>query len=51
MEVTFFDEDGYGWYAVMAFYSDEGLESQIFNPDFDGDGYYDYDGFPPALPW
>ena len=47
MEVTFFDEDGYGWYAGgMAFYSDEGLESQIFfNPDFDGDGYYDYDGF------
>lgn len=47
MEVTFFDGDGYGWYAGgMAFYSDEGLESQIFfNPDFDGDGYYDYDGF------
>ena len=47
MEVTFFDEDGYGWYAGgMAFYSDEGLESQIFfNPDFDGDGYFDYDGF------
>ena len=47
MEVTFFDEDGYGWYAGgMAIYSDEGLESQIFfNPDFDGDGYYDYDGF------
>ena len=41
MEVTFFDGDGYGWYAGgMAFYSDEGLESQIFfNPDFDGDGY------------
>ena len=47
MEVTFFDGDGYGWYAGgMAFYSDEGLESQIFfNPDFDGDGYFDYDGF------
>ena len=47
MEVTFFDEDGYGWYAGgMAFYSDEGLESQIFfNPDFDGDGYFDYNGF------
>ena len=47
MEVTFFDGDEYGWYAGgMAFYSDEGLESQIFfNPDFDGDGYYDYDGF------
>ena len=27
----------------MQFYSDEGLESQIvFNPDFDGDGYFDY---------
>ena len=47
MEVTFFDGDGYGWYAGgMAFYSDEGLESQIFfNPDFDGDGYYDYNEF------
>jgi len=47
MEVTFFDGDGYGWYAGgMAFYSEEGLESQIFfNPDFDGDGYYDYEGF------
>ena len=46
LEVTFFDE-GYGWYAGgLAFYSDEGLESQIFfNPDFDGDGYYDYDEF------
>lgn len=47
MEVTFFDGDGYGWYAGgMQFYSDEGLESQIvFNPDFDGDGYFDYIGF------
>ena len=47
MEVTFFDEEGYGWYAGgLAFYSDEGLESQIFfNPDFDGDGYYDYNEF------
>ena len=47
MEVTFFDEEGFGWYAGgLAFYSDEGLESQIFfNPDFDGDGYYDYNEF------
>ena len=44
MEVTFFDGEGYGWFAGgMQFYSDEGLESQIvFNPDFDGDGDFDY---------
>ena len=47
MEVTFFDGEGFGWYAGgMAFYSEEGLESQIFfNPDFDGDGYFDYNEF------
>ena len=47
MEVTFFDGEGYGWYAGgMVVNSDEGLESQIFfNPDFDGDGYYDYIDF------
>ena len=47
MEVTFFDEEGYGWYGGgMEIYSDVQLEASIFfNPDFNGDGYYDYAGF------
>ena len=43
---AFFVEDGCSWYAGgMAFYSDKDLIPIFFNPDFDGDGYFDYNGF------
>ena len=47
IEVTFTDESYDGWYGGnMAVYSESGLEANIFfNPDFDGDGYADYQSF------
>jgi uncharacterized surface protein with fasciclin (FAS1) repeats/plastocyanin len=47
IEVTFTDGSQDGWYGgSMAVYSESGLEANIFfNPDFNGDGFADYDGF------
>jgi uncharacterized surface protein with fasciclin (FAS1) repeats/plastocyanin len=47
IEVTFTDGSQDGWYGgSMAIYSESGLEANIFfNPDFNGDGFADYDGF------
>ena len=47
IEVTFTDGSQDGWYGGnMAVYSESGLEANIFfNPDFNGDGFADYDGF------
>ena len=46
-EITFSDASGDGWFGgSMAVYSQAGLEATIsFNPDFDGDGYPDYQSF------
>ena len=43
LEITFVDDFGYGWYGGgMIVYSEEGVQANIqFNPDFDGDGYWD----------
>ena len=43
LEITFVDDFGYGWYGgEMIVYSEEGVQANIqFNPDFDGDGYWD----------
>ena len=47
IEVTFTDGSLDGWYGGnMAVYSESGLEANIFfNPDFNEDGFADYDGF------
>ena len=47
IEVTFTDESYDGWYGGnMGVFSESGLEANIFfNPDFDGDGYADYQSF------
>jgi uncharacterized surface protein with fasciclin (FAS1) repeats len=47
IEVTFTDGSQDGWYGGnMAVYSESGLEANIFfNPDFNEDGFADYDGF------
>lgn len=47
VEIQFIDDSQDGWYGgSMAVYSESGLEANIFfNPDFDGDGYADYQGF------
>jgi uncharacterized surface protein with fasciclin (FAS1) repeats/plastocyanin len=47
IEITFTDNSYDGWYGGnMAVYSESGLEANIFfNPDFNGDGFADYDGF------
>ena len=47
IEVTFTDQSQDGWYGGnMAVYSESGLEANIFfNPDFNGDGFADYEGF------
>jgi uncharacterized surface protein with fasciclin (FAS1) repeats/plastocyanin len=47
IEVTFTDGSQDGWYGGnMAVYSESGLEANIFfNPDFNGDGFADYDAF------
>lgn len=47
IEVTFTDQSQEGWYGGnMAVYSESGLEANIFfNPDFNGDGFADYEGF------
>ena len=43
LEISFVDDFGYGWYGgEMIVYSEEGVQANIqFNPDFDGDGYWD----------
>ena len=47
IEVTFTDGSYDGWYGGnMGVFSESGLEANIFfNPDFDGDGYADYQSF------
>ena len=47
IEITFTDNSYDGWYGGnMGVFSESGLEANIFfNPDFDGDGYADYQGF------
>ena len=47
IEITFTDNSYDGWYGGnMGVYSESGLEANIyFNPDFDGDGYADYQSF------
>ena len=47
VEIQFLDDSQDGWYGgSMGVYSESGLEANIFfNPDFDGDGYADYQGF------
>ncbi len=47
IEVTFTDQSQDGWYGGnMAVYSESGLEANIFfNPDFNEDGFADYEGF------
>ena len=47
IEITFTDNSYDGWYGGnMAVYSESGLEANIFfNPDFNGDGFADYDAF------
>ena len=47
IEITFTDNSYDGWYGGnMAVYSESGLEANIFfNPDFNGDGFADYEGF------
>ena len=47
LDITFFDDFGEGWYGGgMIVYSEEGVQATIqFNPDFDGDGYLDYQPF------
>ena len=47
IEITFNDDSGDGWYfGTLGVYSESGLEANIFfNPDFDGDGYADYQSF------
>ena len=47
IEVTFTDGSQDGWYGGnMAVYSESGLEANIFfNPDFNGDGFADYESF------
>ncbi len=47
IEVAFTDASADGWYGgTMEVYSESGLEANIFfNPDFDGDGYADYQSF------
>ena len=47
IEVAFTDAAQEGWYGgAMEVYSESGLEANIFfNPDFDGDGYADYQPF------
>jgi uncharacterized surface protein with fasciclin (FAS1) repeats/plastocyanin len=47
IEITFTDNSYDGWYGGnMGVFSESGLEANIFfNPDFDGDGYADYQSF------
>ncbi|MGB1076329.1 MAG: fasciclin domain-containing protein [Flavobacteriales bacterium] len=47
IEITFTDNSYDGWYGgSMGVFSESGLEANIyFNPDFDGDGYADYQSF------
>lgn len=47
IEIQFLDDSQDGWYGgSLDVYSESGLEANIFfNPDFDGDGYADYQGF------
>lgn len=47
VEIQFLDDSQDGWFGGgMAVHSPAGLEANIFfNPDFDGDGYADYQGF------
>ena len=47
VEIQFLDDSQDGWFGGgMAVHSTAGLEANIFfNPDFDGDGYADYQGF------
>jgi hypothetical protein len=47
IEVTFYDAFCDGWYGGnMGVYSESGLEANIFfNPDFDEDGFADYQSF------
>ena len=47
IEVAFNDVSQDGWYGgTMSVFSESGLESNIFfNPDFDGDGFADYQAF------
>lgn len=47
VEIQFVDNSADGWYGGgLGVYSESGLEANIlFNPDFDGDGYTDYQSF------
>lgn len=47
IEIVFNDGSYDGWYGgTLGVYSESGLEANIFfNPDFDGDGYADYQSF------
>jgi uncharacterized surface protein with fasciclin (FAS1) repeats/plastocyanin len=47
IEVAFNDVSQDGWYGgTMSVFSESGLEADIFfNPDFDGDGFADYQAF------
>ena len=47
IEVAFNDVSQDGWYGgTMSVFSESGLEADVFfNPDFDGDGFADYEAF------
>jgi uncharacterized surface protein with fasciclin (FAS1) repeats len=47
IEVAFNDVSQDGWYGgTMSVFSESGLEADVFfNPDFDGDGFADYQAF------